>query len=354
MFVYVGTFTERPFGRAEGIYVCRFDPETGALELVQTVSGVPDPAYLALSADQRYLYAANHLDEGAVSAFARDPRSGELRFLNRQLAHGAAPCYVSLDPSGRYALVANYNGGTVAALPIAADGSLEPATSVVRHEGSSVNPRRQEGPHPHMIAPTPDGRFILATDLGADRIVVYQLETATGRLLPNERGAAFAAANPGAGPRHFAFSPNGRTLYVINELDSTLTVFDYDVGRGEFRARQTVSSLPDGFTGENWCAHVAVAPDGRFVYGSNRGHDSIAIWRVDEATGEVTPVGHESTRGQTPRNFALDPTGSWLLAANQDSDTIVTFQRDRETGALAATAAAVQIPSPVAIVFATA
>jgi 6-phosphogluconolactonase len=319
---------------------------------VQTVTGVPNPSFLALDAGQDHLYAVNELDEGGVSAFARDPRTGELRALNRQASHGAAPCYVGLDSSGRFALVANYYGGTVTVLPIAEDGSLDPASSVIRHEGTSVNPSRQDRPHPHMMAPTPDGRYVLATDLGTDQILIYRLDTATGHLVPNESGPAFAATEPGAGPRHFAFAPNGRTVYVINELASTLTVFSYDADRGELRSRQTVSTLPDGFAGESWCAHVAVSPDGRFVYGSNRGHDSITIWAVDDTSGEVTLVGHEPTRGKIPRNFAIDPTGAWLLAANQESDTVVTFRRDPSSGTLAATGEVTPIPSPVAIVFA--
>jgi 6-phosphogluconolactonase len=352
--VYIGTYTEPPSGKGEGIYVCRLDPDSGTLSPPQIVRDVANPSFLALDANRPRLYAVNELEEGGVSAFARDPQTGDLRFLNRQPSHGAAPCYVGLDTSGRYALVANYNGGTVAALPIAADGSLGPATGVVRHEGSSVNPQRQEKPHPHMIAPTPDGRFVLATDLGTDRILIYRLDLATGRLLPNEPGPAFAKANPGSGPRHFAFAPNGRTLYVINEIDSTLTAYAYEGERGAIRPRQTVSSLPVGFEGESTCAHVVVAPDGRFVYGSNRGHDSIAIWAVDGDSGDLTPVGHESTGGRTPRNFAIDPSGSWLLAANQESDTVVTFRRDRAAGTLTATGRVDAIPSPVAIVFAPA
>jgi 6-phosphogluconolactonase len=352
VFVYVGTYTEPPSGRAEGIYVLRFDTGSGSLTPVRTVTGVPNPSFLALGADRQHLYAVNELTEGGVSAFARDPRTGELRALNRQLSHGADPCYVGLDTSGRFVLVANYSGGTVSALPIAAGGTLDPASSVIRHEGSSVDPTRQTRPHAHMIGSTPDGRYVLATDLGADRIVVYQLDTATGRLVPNASGPPFAAAEPGAGPRHFAFAPNGRTVYVINELASTLTVYAYDGERGELRSRQTVSSLPVGFAGENSCAHVVVSPDGRFVYGSNRGHDSIAIWATDETSGEVTPAGHESTRGKTPRGFALDPTGAWLLAANQDSDTIVTFRRDPGSGNLTATGQVTEIPSPVAVLFA--
>ena len=353
MFVYVGSYTESEAGSGVGISVFRFEAASGDLSPVQTVTGIANPSFLALDSRQRYLYAVEELDVGGVSAYARDPETGRLTFLNRQASHGSAPCYVSLDRSDRYALVANYGSGTVAALPIAVDGRLGPATGVVQHEGSSVDPNRQEGPHAHMIAPAPahDGRLVLATDLGTDRILVYRLDDATGRLDPNDRGPAFAATTPGDGPRHVAFGPDGRSLYVINELASSLTVYDYDGERGELQSRQTVSSLPDGFDGANTCAHVAVSPDGGHVYGSNRGHDSIAVWAVDRASGALTVVGHEPTRGQEPRNFALDPTGSWLLAANQRSGTIATFRRDPDSGRLAATGAVIETPSPVAVAF---
>jgi len=353
MFVYVGAYTEPPLGSAEGIAVFRFDADTGELDPVQTVPGVVNPSWLNLDGREQILFAVNEEDEGRVSAFARDAATGTLRPLNDQISHGAAPCYVSLDPSGRYVLVANYSGGTVAVLPVAADGRLEAATCVIQYQGSSIRPE-QEGSHPHMIRPSVDGRFVLATDLGTDQVRVYQLDTSTGQLAPNEEGTPVVPEHPGAGPRHFAFAASGRTLYVINELDSTVTVYDYTPERGELHARQVVSTLPDGVDGPaigNSCAHIAVSPDGRFVYGSNRGHDSIAIWEVENGSGELRPVGHESTRGKTPRGFSLDPTGSWLLVANQESDTIVPFRRDPGSGLLTAAGPVTQTPSPVAILF---
>src|SRR5215210_3399 len=346
MFVYVGAYTESPLGSADGIAVFRFDADTGELHPVQTVAGVVNPSWLTLDGREQILFAVNEEDEGRISAFARDAATGTLRPLNDQSTHGAAPCYVSLDLSGRYVLVANYSGGTVAVLPIAADGRLEAATCVIHHQGSSIRPE-QEGPHPHMIRPSADGRFVL----GTDQVLVYRLDTSTGQLVPNEQGTAVASENSGAGPRHFAFAPSGRTVYVINELDSTVTVYDYAPERGELYAHQVVSTLPDGVDGPaigNSCAHIAVSPDGRFVYGSNRGHDSIAIWEVEKANGELRPVGHESTRGKTPRGFSLDPTGSWLLVANQDSDTIVPFRRDPNSGLLTASGPVTSTPSPVA------
>ncbi len=356
MFVYVGAYTESPLGSADGIAVFRFDADMGALHPVQTVSGVVNPSWLTFDGREQLLLAVNEEAEGRVSAFARDAATGMLRPLNDQHSHGADPCYVCLDPSGRYVLVANYSGGTIAVLPVAAGGQLEAATCVIHHQGSSIR-SEQEGPHPHMIRSSGDGRFVLVTDLGTDQVLVYRLDTSTGQLALHEHGTAVASAHPGAGPRHFAFAPSGRTVYVINELNSTLTVYDYTPERGELHARQVVSTLPDGVDGPaigNSCAHVAVSPDGRFVYGSNRGHDSIAIWEVEDGNSTLRSVGHESTRGKTPRNFSLDPTGSWVLVANQESDTIVPFRRDPGSGRLSATGPVTQTPSPVAVLFSSA
>jgi 6-phosphogluconolactonase len=347
VFVYVGSYTEAPAGFGEGIAVFRFDPESGALTPVQTVAGVQNPSFLAINDAGTGLFAVNELERGEVSAFLRDPQSGELTALNRQITHGSSPCYISLAQNGKFALIANYGGENVAVLQVARVGRLDPAKSVAEHKGSSVHPSRQTRPHPHMIAPTPDGQFVLATDLGTDEIVLYTLDEFSGEL---QRVGA-VAAEPGSGPRHFAFAPDGRTLYVINELSSTLTVYDYDDARGQLAARQTVPALPAGFTGSSTCAHVAVSPDGRFVYGSNRGHDSIAIWSVDPMSGELSVAGHEPTQGKEPRNFALDPSGDWLLVANQHSGTIVSFHRDAETGRLTPTGQVVNVPTPVCVIF---
>jgi len=345
MFVYVGSYTEPANGKGDGIAVYRFDPDTGGLTHLQTVSGVPNPSFLALHPSGRFLYAVNELNEGGVSAFACDPASGELTFLNSQASHGADPCNIALDDAGRYALVANYTSGSVAAFPVEEDGRLQPASSVVQHAGSSVNPQRQEGPHAHMIAPSPDGRFVLATDLGTDRIELYRLEG--GELVSH----GSAPVEPGAGPRHFAFAPDGSTVYVINELASTMTVYAYDGERGALQPRQTVSALPKGYASESTCAQIVVAPDGRFVYGSNRGHDSIAIWAI-AANGTATLIATEPTRGEVPRNVALDPSGVWLLAAHQRSDTIVTFRRDAESGRLTPAGQVTDTGTPVALLFA--
>jgi 6-phosphogluconolactonase len=331
------------------------DPVSGALTLVHTVADVPNPSFLALHPSRRYLYAVNAVPEidghpgGAVSAFAIDPATGALTFLNRQSSHGAGPCHVSVEHTGRFVLAANYGGGSVVMFPVQSDGSLAAASDFVQHTGSSVNPRRQEGPHAHSITPDPANRFALACDLGLDNVLVYRLDLEAGRLIPND--PPFVRTHPGAGPRHLDFHPNGRYVYVINELDSTLTVFTYDAERGVLEEIQTISTLPEDFAGQNTCADVHVHPAGRFVYGSNRGHDSIAIFRVDEGTGRLDAVGHVPTQGQTPRNFAIDPSGTFLYAANQQSDTIVAFRIDQGMGQLAPTGHVLSIPTPVCVKF---
>jgi 6-phosphogluconolactonase len=353
MIVYVGTYTGQ--GRAEGIYVYRMDPASGALSPVQTVGGLNSPTFLALHPQRPFLYAVERQwseegrSDGVVSAFAIDERTGALTLLNRQSSQGVSPCYVSVHPSGRYAFAANYASGHVAALPIQADGTLGEATSAVHHEGSGPVARRQEGPHAHFVAPDPSGRYVLACDLGIDKVMVYRFDLTSGQLIPND--PPFGRANPGAGPRHLSFHPSGRFVYVINELDSTVSAYAYDGQRGTLELLQTVSTLPEGFAETNHPAQIVVHPSGRFVYGSNRGHDSIAIFAIDQETGRVAFIGHEPTQGKTPRNFNLDPSGTLLLAANQGSDTIVPFRIDQERGTLTPTGHVTQTPNPVCIVF---
>jgi 6-phosphogluconolactonase len=352
-FVYVGAYTGP--GRAEGITVYRMEPGSGALTHVQTVGGIDNPSFLALDPGQRFLYAVSEVQDpggrtgGAVSAFAVDPATGQLSFLNRQPSHGAGPCHVSVHQSGKYAFVANYGSGHVAALPIGDDGRLGEATAVVEHAGTGPIPRRQAGPHAHFISPDPTGALVLANDLGTDRVMVYRLDRAAGALVPNE--LPFAQERSGAGPRHLAFHPNGRFVFVLNEIDSTLSAFAYDAERGALRIVQTASTLPEDFSGSNSTAQVVMHPSGRFIYGSNRGHDSIVIFGVDGETGRMTYVGHEPTQGKTPRNFNLDPSGTLLLAANQNTHTIVAFRIDQDSGRLTATGQVTETPSPVCIVF---
>ena len=312
--------------------------------------GTVNPSFVTLGPDGRTLYAVNEITGGAgphglVSAFAVDPPTGELRYLNEQSTHGLAPCYVSVELEGRFCLVANYETGSLCVLPIRADGSLGEASDVVHFSGSGPHAERQEGPHAHMVLPSPDGSAILAVDLGADRLLAFQLDRQRGALIPAD--PPWTQMAPGSGPRHLAFHPRRPFAYVINELHSTITVLRSD---GLAMAPvQTISTLPDGFAGQNLGAEIKVAPSGRFVYASNRGHDCIAIYAVDQETGQLALVGHEATRGTGPRDFAIDPTGALLLVANQDTDTVVTFRIDPDAGTLRPTGHVAAVPTPVCL-----
>lgn len=351
--VYIGTYTpaEAPAGEANGIYVYRLDSASGALHPLGAVAGLANPSYLAIDPQKRYLYAVQELEThaghpgGAVSGFAIDQQSGALKPINTQLTHGIHPCYVSIDQRGRWLMAANYTSGSICVLPIEASGALGPATAKIQHQGSSVVSGRQEGPHAHSIMVDPSNRFVLAADLGLDQIVIYQLDGERGSL--NEHGTA--NLRPGAGPRHLTFHPSGAYLYCMNELDSTITVFSYDVEQATLRDLQSVSTLPDGFAGSNSGADIHIHPSGRFLYSSNRGHDSIAIFRLDQAIGLLQPAGHVATGGRTPRNFAIDPAGELLFAANQDSDSVVSFRIDQATGGLAPTGLATEVHKPVCV-----
>ncbi|PYQ18419.1 MAG: 6-phosphogluconolactonase [Acidobacteria bacterium] len=351
--IYVGTYTDHG-SASKGIYRLRLDLKTGALEAAGSPAESVSPSFLALHPSGRFLYAVNEAstppkDEGAVSAFAVDARTGELTALNRQSSRGGGPCHLSLDAEGRHVLVANYGGGNVAVLPVEADGRLDPATTFVQHQGHGADPRRQKAPHAHYIDLDRANRFALVADLGLDEVLVYRFDAATGALTPNAPAAAHLA--PGAGPRHLALHPDGRHAYVINEMASTITAFAYDARAGTLSELQTLSTLPGDFHGDNSTAEIAVRPDGRFVYGSNRGHDSIAVFAVDAVTGKLAAAGHQPTLGKTPRNFAIDPSGAYLLAANQDSDTITVFRIDRTSGALSPVGSPVPVPRPVCVLF---
>ena len=346
---YVGTAGAGP---DEGIYIYRFDPGNGSLEPAGRVGGVHHPSFLAIHPNRRYLYALDEerSDAGSparVRAFRIEERSGGLVPINASPTHGRGLCHLTVDRAGRHVLAVHYTGGSLAVLPIRDDGSLGDATDVMQHQGSSVHPRRQTAAHPHSIRLDAANRFAFVPDLGMDKVMIYRFDAGAGKLVPHEPPAATVA--PGSGPRHFAFHPGGGYAYVINELASTVTAFRYDAERGRLTEVQTVTTLPDGFAGENWTAEVVVHPDGRFLYGSNRGHDSIAIFALDPASGRLTPAGHEPTQGGHPRHFTLDPTGEYLLAANRDSDTIVVFRIDRETGRLAPTGHVTSVPRPVCI-----
>lgn len=350
LFLYVGTYT---FGKSEGIYVYRMDLSCGTLKSASVAKGIANPSFLALDPSKRYLYSVSEVSRfagkpgGAVSAFRRDARTGELTFVNQQPSGGEGPCHLVVDRKGKYVFVAHYSGGSVSVLPIREDGGLGELTHIVPHQGSSVNPQRQEAPHPHSVNFDTANRFLFVPDLGLDKIMIYRVDSTEGKLTPNEE--PWARVKPGAGPRHFDFHPNGKYGYVINELDSTFTAFACDSERGTLKEIQTVSTLPEGFTGANTCADVHVAPSGKFLYGSNRGHDSIVIFSINENTGRLTYIGHEPTQGKTPRNFAIDPMGQFLLAANQNSDTIVMFRIDKDTGKLTPSADVTRVPMPVCL-----
>lgn len=353
--VYVGTYTGP---KSQGIYAYRFGAATGQITPLGLVAETTNPSFLAVDPSRQFLYAVNEVGDyqgqksGGVSAFSIDRKTGKLTFLNEVASRGADPCHVSLDRTGKFVLVANYTSGSVAVFPVLADGRLGDASAFIQHHGSSVNHERQEGPHAHMISVTKSSPFALVADLGLDELLVYFFHD--GSLSPNYR--PFAKVQPGSGPRHFAFNPTGKFVYLINEMSSTITTFaftgfTYDMAVGELREIGTVSTLPKDFKGENSAAEIAVHPSGKFLYGSNRGHDSIAVFSIDPRRGTLTLLEHVSTQGKTPRNFAIDPTGSYLFAANQDSDSIVVFRIDRATGRLTPTGQKLDVPSPVCVTF---
>lgn len=350
LLLYVGTYTS---GKSEGIYVYSMNLASGELKHVATTKGVKDPSFVAVAPSRRYLYAVNELEEfagkksGAVSAFAIDSKTGDLRFLNQQPSLGGAPCYLDVDRSGRFVLVANYAGGNVAVLPIRRDGTLGEATDMKQDHGSSINTERQEAPHAHCIVLDPANRFAYACDLGTDKIMIFRFDKRRGELSANRK--PWVQLKPGAGPRHLVFHPDGKRAYVINELHASITAFAHDRHNGNLEEVQTIATLPPGFSGANTSADIHISPDGRFVYCSNRGHDSIAAFEINPADGKLTLIAHEPTRGKTPRNFAIDPTGAFLLAANQNSNNIVTFRRDKKTGRLTATDHVTEAPSPVCL-----
>lgn len=351
--VYLGTYTGN--GKSEGIYTCQLDLLSGKISSPRLASKAVNPSFLAIHPTLKWLYAVSEVEQqdgkktGGIAAFAIDPKTGNLTELNRQASGGAGPCHLVVGGAGKNVLVANYSGGSIAVLPLAEDGKLEPASSVIQHEGSSVNRARQEKPHAHSINVDANNNFVFAADLGADKVFVYKFGATTGSIAPNDPPAAKLA--PGSGPRHFAFHPSGRYAYVINELLSTITAFRYDPDAGVLTELQTISTLPADFKGENTTAEVQVHPSGKFLYGSNRGHNSIAMFTIDERTGELEPIGHQSTQGKTPRNFGVDPTGQYLLAANQDSDTVVAFRVNADSGKLEPTGQVLDVPMCVCVKF---
>ncbi len=352
LLLYVGTYTGP---KSQGIYAFRFDPRTGALTPLGLAAQTVNPTFLALNPRRPLLYAVNEVDEfkgeasGGVSAFALDRATGKLESLNQQPSGGRGPCHLAVDASGRWLAVANYVGGSVALLPLQADGRLAPATSVIQHYGTSANPQRQAGPHAHCVTFDPAGQFVFACDLGLDKVLSYRLDPDQGLLHPNT--VPWASVPPGAGPRHLCFTPDGRHAYLICEMGSRIIAFAYEPAQGALDEVQSVSTLPDGFRGRNTAAEIAVHPSGKFLYGSNRGDDSLAVFALEGRTGQLTLRQRVASGGKTPRHFALDPTGRWLLAANQDSDNLVVFRLDRRTGKLTPIGHAVTLGAPVCVTF---
>lgn len=361
--VFVGTYTEPIrfgtgkilIGQGKGIYVYKLDVSSGALEQSGLFGGVPNPSYLAFDPSRRFLYAVNELKEfegaptGAISAFSVDASSGNPSFLNRKPSHGTDPCHLTVHPSGRYVLVANFMSGSVCVLPIGEDGALGDATDVIQHQGSSIDPVRQSGPHAHAVTLDNSGRYAFIPDLGLDKLMVYTFDVSRGKLEPHQTPWVETAA--GAGPRQLVMHPQGPYAYLINELNSTMTAFRFDQDSGALREIQTLSTLPENFEGASTCAEVQISPSGRFLYGSNRGHDTIVIYAIDQRDGTLTCIGHESTQGKTPRNFVVDPAGEFLIAANQDTNNMVIFRLDPTSGKLIATGYEVDVPTPVCVKF---
>jgi 6-phosphogluconolactonase len=349
--VYVGTYTEGT--KSKGIYRLDLDLATGKLSAPVVAGEAVNPSFLAIHPSQRYLYAVDEVGTlngkktGGVSAFALDPKSGSLTLLNQQPSHGEAPCHLVVDKQGKYVLAANYSSGSACVLPIQADGKLGEATAVVQHKGKSADPERQEGPHAHSINLDAANHFAFVADLGLDKVMIYRFDPAKGTLTANEPPAADVA--PKSGPRHFAFHPDGQHAYVINEMANTVTAFQYDPDKGALKPLQTITTLPKDFKGKSWTAEVQVHPSGKFLYGSNRGHDSIAIFAIDPKTGELRAVGHQGEKIKTPRNFGIDPTGAYLLVASQDADSITVFRIDPKTGELTPTGSSVEVPKPVCV-----
>ncbi len=360
-FVFAGTYTEPILfgtgqilhGKGRGIHVFRFDVDSGALEPCGLATGVRNPSYLAFHPSQRYLYAVNEQKEfeggasGAISAFALGPPSGRLTFINQKATHGTDPCHLSVTKTGDCVLVANFASGSVCVLPIRLDGSLGDASDVVQHQGCSIDPRRQAGPHAHAITLDMRERFVFVPDLGLDKVMVYELDATHGTLKPH--CPPWTAVRPSAGPRQLVMHPGGHFAYLINELNSTMTAFRYDGERGALEEIQTLPTLSAEFDGNNSCAEVQISPNGDLLYGSNRGHDSLVVFAVDQNAGTLTRIGHVSTRGKIPRNFTLDPEGNWVIVANQDSDNLAVFRVDHGSGSLIPVGDPVDVPTPVCV-----
>lgn len=347
--VFISAFAS---GDKAGIHAFAFDTKNGVLKPLNRTTDLQNPFFISISRDKRFLYAIHAEKFGGnedefVAAYALEGRSGQLKRLNQQSARGTASCYLDADATGKSVLVANYASGSVAALPVRADGSLGEAASFVQHSGSSADPERQKGPNAHSIVISPDNRFALAADLGIDKILIYRLDAATATLTANE-AQPFAKLQPGSGPRHLTFHPDGKHVYVINELKNTVTVFDYATDAGTLTERQTMATLPAGFSGKSYTADLKITPDGRFLYGTNRGHDSIAAYRIAE-DGKLSLIGIEPSLGKGPQNLLITPDDRWLLCANMPGNSVIVFRIDATSGHIKPEGDPVSMPMPSCI-----
>ena len=350
--VFVGTYTDNG---SEGIYSFQFDPEDGKTTQPILAAKSDNPSFIVIDKEGKFLYAVNEVDNydenssGAISVYELVKGSGKLNLIQQVSSLGAHPAHLSIDKSGKYLLVANYTSGNISVFPIDKDGRLGGHTALIQNYGSSVNPERQTSPHAHFIQVSNDNRFVMVADLGIDKILIFQFDSVTGSLKPNE--PAYIDLSPGSGPRHFAFTPSGKILYVLNELTSTVTIFDFDPATASSQSKQTISTLPENFEGTNTAAEILVDSRGKFLYASNRGDNSIVQFSIDPVSGMLTPIAWTSSGGKAPRNFEIDPTGKWLFSANQNSDNILLFKIDQENGELINTNQTINIKSPVCIKF---
>lgn len=339
--VFVSAFAS---GEKAGIHSFSFDSEKGTLKPLKRAMGVQNPFFIALSPDRRFLYSIDEFGgkDNFVAAFAIEGRDGHLRPLNRQNTRGTASCFIEVDPTGKSVLIANYSSGNVSAFPVQSDGSLGEAASFFQHSGSSTNPQRQKGPNAHCFVVSPDGRHALAADLGIDKIMIYTLDAASAKLVPNIV-QPFANLTPGSGPRHLTFHPSGKLVYVINELANTIAVFDWNPSDGTLKEKQTITTLPKDFNGKSYTADLKITPDGKHLYGTNRGHDSLASYRI-AGDGTLTLLAIEPSGGKGPQNLLITPDGRWLLCANMPGNNVVVFQIDTATGAITAKGEPFEVP----------
>ena len=340
-YVYFGSHGKGP---QYGFSLARFDSQTGKLSTPVFIQEAVAPAYFVLRPDGKRLYTCNSAPESGLSAYAIDPSTARLTFLNEKPSGGGDPSYCCLDATGKFVMVANYDGKSISVYSLLPDGSLGQRTAFIEHTGASVNPARQTQPRPHCICTDPSNRFVLVPDLGVDKLYVYPFDSKTGALQPNK--PAFVSVLPGSGPRHVKFHPNGRIAYLINEMVSTIIRFEWDSEHGILKPCETVSALPKDFKGTSTCAEILVHPSGKFVYATNRGHNSVAVFSVDENTGRLSLIQHIPTQGKTPRNCEFDPTGRWLLVTNQDSNNAVVFAIDQNSGKLTQNGDPVYVLSP--------